>query len=99
MIAVTDQARAKFQEERQRQEKPSLGIQVCFVYGCGGAGFRVTFTDSPHPLEFAIDAHGIPVYLDAQSRERLHGAVFDWEDGEPAGFILRHPDATLVDFC
>ena len=99
MIAVTDRARAKFEEERQRQGKPRLGIQVRFVYGCGGAGFQVTFTDSPHPFESAIDAHGIPVYLDAQSRETLQGAVFDWEESREAGFVLRHPDAALVDFC
>jgi Fe-S cluster assembly iron-binding protein IscA len=99
MIAVTDQARVKFQEERQRQGKPRLGIQVRFVYGCGGAGFRVTFTDSPDPFESAIDARGISVYLDAQSRETLRGAVLDWEEGAPGGFILRHPDAALVDIC
>ena len=27
-----------FEEERRRQGKPDLGIQISFLYGCGGAG-------------------------------------------------------------
>jgi Fe-S cluster assembly iron-binding protein IscA len=99
MIEMTEEARQQFFAERLRLGKPALGIQISFLYGCGGAGFRVTFTDSPHSFESTIEAHGIPVYLDAQSRETLHGAVLDWEAGAEPGFILRHPDAALVDFC
>lgn len=99
MIEITERARQQFSIERQRLGKPRLGIQISFLYGCGGAGFRVTFTDAPHPFESVVEADGIPVYLDAQSREALAGAVFEWEDGPGAGFVLRHPDAALVDFC
>ncbi len=99
MIVITEQARQQFFVERLRLGKPELGIQISFLYGCGGAGFRVTFTDSPHPFESMIEADGIPVYLDAPSREALAGGVFDWDGGAEGGFILRHPDAALVDFC
>lgn len=99
MIEITERARQRFLVERQRLGKPGLGIQVSFLYGCGGAGFRVTFTDAPHSFESVVEMDDIPVYLDAQSRETLAGAVFDWEDGAEAGYVLRHPDAALVDFC
>jgi Fe-S cluster assembly iron-binding protein IscA len=89
-----------FEEERRRQGKPDLGIQITFLYGCGGAGFRVTFTDDPHDIQALVEADGVRFYLDGQSRDTLKGAVIDWEAGPPeAGFVLRHPDAALVDFC
>ena len=99
MITITRRARAMFEEERRRQGKPDLGIQVSFLYGCGGAGFRVVFTDDPHDFQAVEEVDGVRVSLDAQSRETLHGAVIDWEEGPQGGFVLRHPDAALVEFC
>jgi len=99
-IGITKPAQEKFSEERGRRGKPGLGIQIGFLYGCGGAGFRVTFTDDPHAFDVVEERDGIRIFLDAQSRDTLQGAVIDWEEGPPeAGFVLRHPDAALVDFC
>jgi iron-sulfur cluster assembly protein len=98
-ITVTGRARAMFEEERRRQGKPKLGIQIGFLYGCGGAGFRVTFTDDPYDFDAMEEAGGIRIFLDAQSRDTLEGAAIDWEEGPQGGFVLRHPEAALVDFC
>ncbi len=98
-ILITGRARAMFEEERRRQEKPDLGIQISFLYGCGGAGFRVIFTDEPHDFGTVEDVDGVRIFLDAQSRDTLQGAVIDWEEGRQGGFVLRHPEAALVDFC
>jgi Fe-S cluster assembly iron-binding protein IscA len=97
-IAITERARASFEAERRRQGKPDLGIQVNFLYGCGGAGFRVVFTEEPQGSHVG-SAEGIRIALDAETQARLRGGVIDWEDGEGAGFFLRHPDAALVEFC
>jgi Fe-S cluster assembly iron-binding protein IscA len=99
MIAISGLAREMFEEERERQGKPDLGIQINFLYGCGGAGFRVTFTDDPQDVQVLQEVDGVRLFLDAQSRDTLQGAVIDWEEGPPKGFILRHPEAALVDFC
>ena len=98
-ITITRQAQAMFEEERRRQRKPDLGIQIGFLYGCGGAGFRVTFTNDPCDFETMEEVDGIQIYLDAQSRDTLRGAAIDWEGGSQGGFILRHPQAALVEFC
>lgn len=98
-ITIAERARTMFDEERRRQEKPDLGIQITFLYGCGGAGFRVTFTDDPLNFETVEDVDGVRIFLDAQSRDTLQGAAIDWEEGGQGGFVLRHPDAALVDFC
>lgn len=99
MITITGRAREAFDRERGRQGKPELGIQISFLYGCGGAGFRVTFTDEPHGYQAVEEADGLRIFLDAQSRDTLKGAVMDYEDGPQGGFVLRHPEAALVDFC
>ena len=99
MITITGQAREMFEAERRRQAKPNLGIQIGFLSGCGGAGFRVTFTDDPQYVQVLDEVDGVRFYLDAQSRDALKGAAIDWEDGPQGGFVLRHPDAVLVDFC
>ena len=99
LITITEQARAMFEEERRRQRKPNLGIQIGFLYGCGGVGFRVTFTDDPYDFETMVGVDGIRIYLDAQSRDTLRGATVDWEEGRQGGFVLRHPEAALVEFC
>ena len=99
LITIAGRARAMFEEERRRQGKPDLGIQISFLYGCGGAGFRVTFTDDPHNFETVEDVDGVRIYLDAQSRDTLQGATIDLEEGFQGGFVLRHPEAALVDFC
>lgn len=99
MITISPQARVRFEEERRRKGKPDLGIQVNFLYGCGGAGYRVTFTDDPRDFQVLENADGVRIFLDTQSRDSLQGAVIDWEEGLQGGFVLRHPDAALVDFC
>lgn len=98
-MGLSERARAIFEAERKRQGKPKLGIQIGFLYGCGGAGFRVIFTDEPRGFETVEEVDGIRIYLDAQSRDTLQGAVIDWEEGSQGGFVLRHPEAVLVDFC
>jgi len=98
-ITITGRARMMFEEERRRQRKADLGIQIGFLYGCGGVGFRVTFTDDPHDFEFVEEVDGVRIYLDAPSRDVLQGAAIDWEEGGQGGFVLRHPEAALVAFC
>ena len=99
MITVTEIARKEFEQERARQGRPSLGIRISFLYGCGGAGFRVAFSDEFADSQVLHEVAGVRIGLDRQSRDALRGAVIDWEAGPGGGFFLRHPDAALVEFC
>jgi Fe-S cluster assembly iron-binding protein IscA len=97
-IGMAERARALFEEERRRSGAPELGIQIAFLYGCGGAGFRVAFTPDPQGSHI-FDIDGVRIAVDAESFTRLDGAIIEWEAGPEAGFVLRHPDAALVEFC
>lgn len=96
MIRFSEAGLQAFKEERARFGKPNLGVQIAFTYGCGGAGFRVTFTDDPVDHHEVQEDQGVPIWLDSQSAAGLEGAVID-HDG--TGFLLRHPDAAIVEFC
>lgn len=96
MIRFSDVGLQAFQRERARLAKPGLGVQIAFAYGCGGAGFRVTFTDDPADHHTVQEDRGVRIWLDSQSAAGLDGAVID-HDG--TGFVLRHPDAAIVEFC
>jgi Fe-S cluster assembly iron-binding protein IscA len=97
-IVFTRNARALFEDERRRRGSSDLGIQIGFVYGCGGAGFRVVFRADPQGSH-VVDVEGVRIALDAESRERLDGMIIDSEERPEPGFVLRHPDAALVEFC
>jgi len=75
-IGFTDRTRAVFEDDRQRQESPDLGVRIAFLYGCGGTGFRVVFTRSPEGSH-VVDADGIRTAMDAESVARLDGAIID----------------------
>ena len=75
-IGFTDRTRAVFEDDRQRQESPDLGVRIAFLYGCGGAGFRVAFTRNPEGSHI-VDADGIRIAMDAESVARLDGAIID----------------------
>ncbi len=96
MIRFSDVGLQAFQRERARLAKPGLGVQIAFTYGCGGAGFRVTFTDDPADHHTVQEDRGVRLWLDSQGAAGLDGAVID-HDG--TGFVLRHPDAAIVEFC
>ena len=96
MIKFSDAGFQGFKEERVRLAKPGLGVQIAFTYGCGGAGFRVTFTDDPADHHMVQEDRGVRIWLDSQSAAGLDGAVID-HDG--TGFLLRHSDAAIVEFC
>jgi len=95
-MRFTDLAQRRFRELQNGNAR--FGVQVGFVYGCGGAGFRVIFTEDPQGPA-CDDVSGIPVAMDTESRSRIGDATIDWEDGPGGGFVLRHPDAALVEFC
>lgn len=96
MIRFSEAGLRAFKEERARLGEPTLGVQIAFTYGCGGAGFRVTFTDDPADHHEVQEDRGVPIWLDSQCAAGLDGAVID-HDG--TGFVLRHPSTAIVEFC
>lgn len=96
MIELTRSAAEEFKLLRQNDKASDLGIHIHFLYGCGGAGYRVTFESPPRILERVFESEGVRIYADGKSASDLEGARIDFQRGE---FLLDHANAAIVDFC
>lgn len=72
------------------------GLRIGFLYGCGGAGYRLTLADGPWPGDLVVQLDGARVFADAVAAEALDGARIVVAEGE---LTLDHPDAVMVEYC
>jgi Fe-S cluster assembly iron-binding protein IscA len=98
-IRVTDRALAALRAEGWEPGRTCLVVR--HVLGCGGSGYRITFSERPLEDGRRVDAGGgLVVWLDPYSYSRLDGASIDYDpEKETEGFLLDHPDAAFAAFC
>jgi Fe-S cluster assembly iron-binding protein IscA len=97
-IRVTERALEALRSEGIEPSRSVLVIR--YVLGCGGAGYRITFTDRLPGEGMVVEtAGGLKICLDDHARSRLTGAAIDYDDKENEGFFLDHPDAAFAAFC
>lgn len=96
---VTDRALAAMRAAGLDPARTFLVVQ--HVLGCGGAGFRIVFRETPLDGGVLLQGpEGLRISLDAYSRRRLVGAALDYDlEKETEGFWLDHPDAAFAAFC
>lgn len=96
---VTDRALAAMRAAGLDPARTFLVVQ--HVLGCGGAGFRIVFRETPLDGGVLLQGpEGLRISLDAYSRRRLVGAALDYDlEKETEGFRLDHPDAAFASFC
>lgn len=73
-------------------------LRIAFTTGCGGSGYRLSFTDAPADGDRVIAIDGLRVALDDMAASRLDGAVIGYDE-EEEGYLLDHPDAVSVAWC
>ncbi len=73
-------------------------LRIAFTTGCGGSGYRLSYTDEPIEEDEVVSVDGIPIALDTMAASRLDGAVIRY-DPEEDGFLLDHPDAVSAVWC
>jgi Fe-S cluster assembly iron-binding protein IscA len=98
-IRVTSRALDALRAEGLDPARTVLVIR--HVLGCGGSGYRLTFSDRPIEGGRLVEAGGgLVVSLDELSFSRLDGAAIDYDpEKETEGFLLDHPDAAFAAFC
>lgn len=73
-------------------------LRIAFTTGCGGSGYRLSYTDEPIAEDEVVSVDGIAIALDTMAASRLDGAVIRY-DPEEDGFLLDHPDAVSAVWC
>lgn len=73
-------------------------LRIAFTTGCGGSGYRLSYSDGPIDGDRVVELEGIRVALDDMSATRLDGAVIRYDE-EEEGYLLDHPDAVTAVWC
>lgn len=95
MVLITEKAGAKIKDLLAGEEKPIQGLRI-YVSGGGCQGFQygMTFEEQANSDDTVIEAHGVRVFVDAQSAPLLSGAEVDYIDSlEGSGFSIKNPQA------
>ena len=73
-------------------------LRIAFTTGCGGSGYRLSFTEAPLDGDRLLQVDGIRIALDDMAASRLDGAVIQYDEAED-GYLLDHPDAVSAVWC
>lgn len=95
MVVITEKAGAKIKDLLAGEEKPGQGLRI-YVAGGGCQGFQygMAFEEQANSDDTVIEAHGVRVFVDAQSAPLLSGAEVDYIDSlEGSGFSIKNPQA------
>ena len=100
-VRLTEAAATKLRQLTAEEPSSEIGLRV-YVYGGGCSGFRygMMLDDQPTPDDARIDAQGLRVYVDAESRQYLAGSEIDYVDTlMGAGFTVNNPNAVSACGC
>jgi iron-sulfur cluster insertion protein len=95
MLVITEKAGAKIKDLLAEEQKSHYGLRV-YVAGGGCQGFQygMTFEEQANPDDTVVEAHGVKVFIDAQSAPMLHDAEVDYVDSlQGSGFAIKNPQA------
>jgi iron-sulfur cluster insertion protein len=95
MLVVTEKAGAKIKSLLAEEPKPHSGLRI-YVAGGGCQGFQygMTFEEQANPDDTIIEAHGVKLFIDAESAPLLQGVEVDYVDSlQGSGFAIKNPQA------
>jgi iron-sulfur cluster insertion protein len=101
MLVITEKAGAKIKNLLAEENKADYGLRV-YVAGGGCQGFQygMTFEERANPDDTVVEAHGVKVFVDAQSAPMLQGAEVDYVDSlQGSGFAIKNPQAKASCGC
>lgn len=95
MLVITEKAGEKIKGLLAEEKKEHYGLRVYVAGGgCHGFEYGMVFEEAANPDDTVIEAHGVKVFLDAQSVSMLQGAEVDYHDTQQgAGFSIKNPQA------
>lgn len=94
-VTLTDNAVSKLKELIAKHGTPEGTYLRMYVAGGGCSGFRygLALDDKIHEGDEVVQANGVKVVVDANSREFLHGSSVDYlETVAGSGFVVSNPN-------
>ncbi|MCU6709286.1 iron-sulfur cluster assembly accessory protein [Paenibacillus sp. J5C_2022] len=101
MITISEQASEKIKEMLEQEASPDLFLRVGVKEGgCTGFSYSMGFDDENQDGDETIEAGGLKVVVDAESKKYLYGLIIDWkESAMGGGFTIDNPNATVTCGC
>lgn len=102
MINVTDKAKEKIIELRQKEGKiddPNIRVSVKGG-GCSGLMYDLAFDEAINPADQVFEDKGVRILVDKKSLLYLLGTTLDFSDGlNGKGFQFINPNASRTCGC
>lgn len=95
MVVLTEKAGEKIKAILAEEKKENYGLRV-YVSGGGCHGFQygMVFEEQANGDDTVVQAHGVRLFIDAQSAPMLQGTEVDYVDGlQESGFSIKNPQA------
>ncbi len=99
-IEVTPQAVAKLAELGTDKKGEYVRVSAQQACGCGRIGYRMAWDDNLAEGDEQLQAAGITLVVDGDSRPYIEGGVLDYQmDSMQEGFVLTNPNAQSSCSC
>ena len=102
MVSVSEQAKEKIQELKQKEGKSiSDGIRVAVQGGgCSGLMYDLEFDSEQKENDHVFEDKGVKIFVDKKSLLYLIGTELDFSDGlNGKGFQFKNPNASRTCGC
>ena len=102
MVSVSEQAKEKIQELKQKEGKSiSDGIRVAVQGGgCSGLMYDLEFDSEQKENDHVFEDKGVKIFVDKKSLLYLLGTTLDFSDGlNGKGFQFINPNASRTCGC
>ena len=95
MVTLTDNAVVNIRRLQTEFEMPGFGLRFGLRGGgCSGYKYVLELEEAPEEVDEVLDFDGVKVFLNPEHKEKLKGAVIDWEDSlMGSGFKIDNPNA------
>jgi iron-sulfur cluster insertion protein len=100
MITLTERAVDKMKDLLQREGSPTAALRLRVTAGgCSGLRYELAF-DEVRDTDHALEQHGVPIVIDAESVSHLQGCILDYADDlNESGFQIENPNAATTCGC
>ena len=101
MLQLTESARIAMKSAIDSAERPVAGLRIMVQSGgCAGLQYGMSLELSQASDDECIEADGVTVLVDPESRVHLLGTTVDYVNGlQGSGFVFNNPNASSSCGC
>lgn len=93
-VVITPEAEEAFTRLSEDKKADYVRVSAAAACGCGRIGYQMSWETDREQSDEAIDAQGLLLLVDEESRPHLEGGIIDYKrDTMSEGFYISNPNA------